>query len=125
MYKKVPGHSSPLPGVSSSNLRPPHIPLRNQLSWPCSLPDPETFLPQAPTREELIACDNSVEEIRQITGADSLGYLSLEGLRRTAASETKQGICDACFSDEYPIPVDPAEELPQLSLFRDVEQEDD
>ena len=78
-----------------------------------------------PTREELIAHENSVEEIRQIMGADSLGYLSVEGLRRTSAAETKQGICDACFSDEYPIAIDPAEEIPQLSLFRDVEAEEE
>ena len=76
-----------------------------------------------PTREELIAHDHSVEEIREIIGADTLGYLSLEGLRRVAASEFKRGICDACFSDEYPIPVDPEQQIPQLSLFRDVEEE--
>jgi len=78
-----------------------------------------------PTREELIAYEKSVEEIREITGADSLGYISIEGLRRVAASETKQGVCDACFSDEYPIPVAPAEEMPQLSLFRDLQAEED
>ncbi|MBW2294015.1 MAG: amidophosphoribosyltransferase [Deltaproteobacteria bacterium] len=76
-----------------------------------------------PTREELIAHDHSVEQIREIIGADSLGFLSLEGLRRVAASEFKRGICDACFSNEYPIPVDPQQQQPQLSLFRAVEEE--
>jgi len=74
-----------------------------------------------PTREELIAARHSVEEIRAIMGADSLGYLTLEGLRRCGA-RLKHGFCDACFSDEYPVP--PSEEgpAPQLSLFRAVEQ---
>lgn len=78
-----------------------------------------------PTREELIAHNNTPEEICEIMGADSLGYLSIDGLRRTAAAEAKQGICDACFSDEYPIPINPSEEVPQLSLFRDVGPEDE
>ena len=64
-----------------------------------------------------------VEEIRAILGADSLGYLTLEGLRRCGA-RLKHGFCDACFSDEYPVP--PAEEgpPPQLSLFRPVDPDD-
>ena len=76
-----------------------------------------------PTREELIAHDHTVEEICALIGADSLGFLSLEGLRRVAASEFKRGICDACFSNEYPIPIDPERTLPQLSLFRANEDE--
>jgi len=50
-------------------------------------------------------------------GADSLGYLTLEGLRR-CGTRLKHGFCDACFSDEYPVA--PSEEgpPPQLSLFR-------
>jgi amidophosphoribosyltransferase len=66
-----------------------------------------------------------VEEIREIIGADSLGYLSLEGLRKTAASELKIGICDGCFSDEYPVPIDVDQDAPQLSLFRAMEDEPD
>jgi amidophosphoribosyltransferase len=77
-----------------------------------------------PTREELIAHRHSVEEIRKILGADTLGYLSLEGLRQ-ASKHLKHGICDACFSDDYPIPVDAEREPPQLSLFRPIEADDD
>jgi amidophosphoribosyltransferase len=77
-----------------------------------------------PTREELIAAKHTPEEIRAILGADSLGYLSLEGLRGLS-SGLKHGICDACFSDEYPIPTDSRETAPQLSLFREVEKEPD
>ena len=78
-----------------------------------------------PTREELIASNHSVEEIREIMGADSLGYLSLEGLQRTAAAQMKRGICDACFSDRYPVTSEDAQALPQLTLFHSVEDGDD
>ncbi len=74
-----------------------------------------------PTREELIAHRHGVEEIRGILGANSLGYLSLEGLRH-AAAQLKHGICDACFSDDYPIAAGEDEAQPQLSLFRSVEE---
>ena len=73
-------------------------------------------------REELIASSHTEDEIRRIIDADSIGYLSLENLRRV--SETlKHGICDACFSDEYVVASEVEEELPQLSLFREVEDE--
>jgi len=76
-----------------------------------------------PTRSELIAYSKSVEEIREAIRVDSLGYLSLEGLRRLAEG-LKHGHCDACFSNGYPVPV--AEEgLPQLSLFRPVDEGDE
>ncbi len=77
-----------------------------------------------PTRSELIAHEHTEDEIRELMGADSLGYLSLEGLRRTTGS-LKQGFCDACFSDEYPVPFETDESSPQLSLFRDIESDDD
>jgi amidophosphoribosyltransferase len=76
-----------------------------------------------PTREELIAHGRDVEAIRREIGADSLGYLSVETLRETARS-LKHGICDACFSDQYPVPVEPTGDAPQLSLFR-IEDEAD
>ena len=76
-----------------------------------------------PTREELIAAQSTPDEICRRIGADSLGYLSLEGLRRVAES-LKHGFCDACFSDEYPIPMEGDPDQPQLSLFREVEAED-
>jgi amidophosphoribosyltransferase len=75
-----------------------------------------------PTREELIAHQHTPDEIRQIIGADSLGYLSLEGLRATAL-RLKRGFCDACFSNEYPVPIEDAQVPPQLSLFHSVVDE--
>jgi len=72
-----------------------------------------------PTREELIAANHSLDEIRRAIGADTLGYLGLESLRR-AAAQLKHGHCDACFSDDYPVPVHENGGAPQLSLFRSV-----
>jgi amidophosphoribosyltransferase len=77
-----------------------------------------------PTREELVAHRMSVEEIRQSLGVESLGYLSLEGLR-AASRALKHGICDACFSDAYPVPIESDEATPQLSLFRPVGEDED
>jgi amidophosphoribosyltransferase len=77
-----------------------------------------------PTREELIAHERSLEEIRGIMGADSLRYLSVDGLRR-ASAPLKRGFCDACFSNEYPVSVEDGAPPPQLSLFRDPEGEVD
>jgi amidophosphoribosyltransferase len=76
-----------------------------------------------PTRSELIAYRLSVEEIRESIKADSLGYLSLEGLRKVS-QQLKHGHCDACFSAEYPVPIDSQQSLPQLSLFGSVVEQD-
>lgn len=53
-------------------------------------------------RKELIAASHTVEEIRQFIGADSLTYLSIEGLKEAVGQE---GHCLACFSGDYAIPV--------------------
>ena len=55
--------------------------------------------------------------------ADSLGYLSLEGLHQVSDSQFKRGICDACFSKNYPVAIGGDEQVPQLSLFREVSDE--
>jgi len=54
-----------------------------------------------PTREELIASANSPEEIRKYLGADSLGYLSLPGLRQ-AVDDTEGDFCTSCYTGVYP-----------------------
>ena len=58
-----------------------------------------------PNKEKLIACHNTIEEIRQIAGADSLGYLSLENLHQLAPN-AKCGFCEGCFTGKYPIDVE-------------------
>jgi amidophosphoribosyltransferase len=56
-----------------------------------------------PTRKELIASSNSIEEIRRFIEADSLGYLSLEGLL-SAVPHRPEDYCTACFSGQYRLP---------------------
>jgi amidophosphoribosyltransferase len=57
--------------------------------------------------ETLIANTHDVGEIRHIVGADSLGYLSLEGLIK-AISLPERELCNACFHGRYPMPIDGA-----------------
>jgi amidophosphoribosyltransferase len=54
-----------------------------------------------PRREELIAANQSTEEIRKFLGADSLGYLSLEALRE-AVEDTERKFCTSCYTGSYP-----------------------
>lgn len=56
------------------------------------------------TRKQLVASKKSVEDIRKLIGADSLGYLSLEGLL-TSVKEATCGFCTACFNGDYPMEV--------------------
>jgi len=58
-----------------------------------------------PTREELMAANHSTDEIRQYIGADSLGYLSIEGLY-WFEKNPGEWFCDACFSGNYPVPIE-------------------
>jgi amidophosphoribosyltransferase len=67
-----------------------------------------------PTRKELIASSHTVEEITKYLRADSLGYLSLDGLLAAMGQET--GFCHACFSLAYPVPF-PSESQAQLALL--------
>ncbi len=67
--------------------------------WPCY------FGTDVPAREQLIAYNRSIEEIRQIIGADSLGYLRIERLPEMVDGI---GICTGCFTGKYPI--EPPEE---------------
>ena len=56
------------------------------------------------TRRKLIAAQKTVPEIRDYIGADSLGYLSIDGLIKAVALP-KDIFCLACFTGDYPIPV--------------------
>lgn len=75
--------------------------------WPCF------YGIDTPSRGELIASSHTTEEIATYITADSLGYLSLDGLHRAIAMtragsippniDPRAGHCDACFSGEYPV----------------------
>ncbi|XXY50436.1 amidophosphoribosyltransferase [Sorangium sp. So ce269] len=90
--------------------------------WPCY------YGVDTPTRSELIASSHSVDEITSYLTADSVGYLSLEGLVESVRSvEVREGnasiprptadsYCHACFSGSYPIPFTPAAPNRQLRM---------
>ena len=67
--------------------------------WPCY------FGTDVPAREQLIAYNRSLEEIRKVIGADSLAYLRTERLEEMAGG---LGICKGCFTGSYPM--DPPKE---------------
>ena len=54
------------------------------------------------SKENLIACVHTEEEIAKIVGVDSLAYLRLEDVTKIAASGTCKGFCTACFDGNYP-----------------------
>ncbi len=68
-------------------------------TWPCF------YGIATPTRQELIAASHSVEEIAAYITADSLGYLSLDGLHGAAGDTGGKTYCSACFSGRYLTPL--------------------
>jgi amidophosphoribosyltransferase len=73
-----------------------------------------------PTHEELVANKMNLEELRQYIVADSLAYLSQEGLYAFSGGK-KPGYCDACFTGQYPVSVEPDSERRQMRLFEAAE----
>ena len=72
-----------------------------------------------PTRDELISSKKSVEEIREFIGADSLGYLSQEGLYWFQKKEEREWLCDACFTGDYPVSLtDAPQVMEEAQKFR-------
>ena len=55
-----------------------------------------------PSKKELIAANKTVDEIRDFIGADSLAYLSLEGLKQACGDGEKTTYCTACYTGRYP-----------------------
>lgn len=82
-------------GAAQVHLRISAPPMRNPCFYGIDIP----------TREELIASNKTLEEIREHVGCDSLGYLSLEGMLRSVDEKPpERTYCDACFSGQYPVP---------------------
>jgi amidophosphoribosyltransferase len=59
-----------------------------------------------PDRSKLMAANHTLDAIRRYINADSLGYLSLEGMVR-AIGLPKDSFCMACYDGRYPVPYDP------------------
>ena len=56
------------------------------------------------SQDELVAANKDLAGIKQMTGADTLGYLSVNGLLKVVGGQSG-GFCDACFTGNYPVPV--------------------
>lgn len=89
-------------GAKEVHLRISSPPTR----WPCY------YGIDTPTRRELIASNHEPEAIARYVTADTLGYLSVEGLHDAIGGE---GYCDACFSGNYPLQI-PEQSARHVSL---------
>ena len=58
-----------------------------------------------PSKRQLISSSHTVEEIRRMTGADSLCYLPLENLIRAVRNGTELSFCTGCFDGGYPMDI--------------------
>jgi amidophosphoribosyltransferase len=79
-------------GATEIHLRISSPPIR----WPCY------YGIDTPSRQELIASSHSIEEIARYVTADSVGYLSIEGLSAAVGDPEGRTFCNACFSGQYP-----------------------
>ena len=79
------------------------------IQWPCY------YGIDTPTRRELIASSHTVEEICRYLAADSLGYLSLDGMLKATGGDPAH-FCNACFTGNYRVGIAPPV-TPQLRLF--------
>ena len=70
-----------------------------------------------PLRRDLIAATHNLEEINTYLTSDTLGYLTIDGLRACIPGDGR-GYCDSCFSGDYPVPLDMQVSEEQLPLFR-------
>lgn len=83
------------------------------ITWPCF------YGIDFASRAELIASGLGVDEVRQSIGADSLGYLSKEGMI-AATNQKEESLCTACFTGSYPIELPTADRLGKNLLERGV-----
>lgn len=71
-----------------------------------------------PNRKELISSSHSIEEIRRYITADSLGYLSEDGLIKSVGVGNTN-FCKACFAGDYPVAFPKPADMPQMGLFEE------
>jgi amidophosphoribosyltransferase len=79
------------------------------VTWPCF------YGIDFATRAELVANGLGVDEVRASIGADSLGYISLDGMV-TATRQPQERLCTACFTGDYPVPLPAADLLGKQAL---------
>ncbi|HZS33180.1 MAG TPA: amidophosphoribosyltransferase [Methylomirabilota bacterium] len=96
--------------IRSAGAREVHVRISSPpIQWPCY------YGIDTPTRKELIGASHRVEEIQRYLGADTLGYLSLEGMLKAVGGDGGR-FCHACFSGGYEVGF-PREDTAQLALF--------
>ena len=71
-----------------------------------------------PSKKQLIAANKSVEEIRDYIGADSLAYLSLDGLKTACGEGQQTSYCTACYTGNYPTEIIDVDEILPASVRR-------
>jgi amidophosphoribosyltransferase len=71
-----------------------------------------------PSKKQLIAANKSIDEIRDYIGADSLAYLSLEGLKRACGEGEKISYCSACYTGKYPTDIIDVENIQPAAVRR-------
>src|SRR5207245_196784 len=71
-----------------------------------------------PSKKQLIAANKSVEEIREYIGADSLAYLSLEGMKKACGDGEKTTYCTACYTGKYPTDIVDVEEIQPAAVSK-------
>jgi len=71
-----------------------------------------------PSKKELIGANKSIEEIREFIGADSLSYLSLEGLKKACGDGEKTTYCTACYTGKYPTNWVDVEEIHPMAVSK-------
>jgi len=69
-----------------------------------------------PSKNQLIAANKSVDEIREYIRADSLAYLSLDGLKKACGEGEKTSYCSACYTGKYPTSIVDVEEILPASV---------
>lgn len=70
-----------------------------EVLWPCF------YGIDTDTQDQLIAAHMTIDEMADFIGADSLAFISLEGLRASVPDARHQGFCEACFSGDYPVAI--------------------
>jgi amidophosphoribosyltransferase len=104
--------------VRDAGAREVHVRIASPpTAWPCY------YGIDTPTRAELIASSHTVDEIGRYLGADTIGYLTLEGLIASVraveggADADADRYCHACFSGQYPVPFTPSPRARHLRLL--------
>src|SRR6266705_6594156 len=99
--------------VRSAGAREVHM----RISCPPTI-SPCFYGVDTPSKKELIAANKSVEEIREFIGAESLAYLSLEGMKKACGDGEKTTYCTACYTGVYPTNWVDVEEIQPATVRR-------